>query len=245
MFVSSTTLLCLHVLFSCTINILRIMHKERCTILKAIERSPVSGILILYTFVICWFVGGLTTFHLYLISSNQVLYTIFLYYSHSDVFSLDNASYPALDFYMQTTYENFRYQYDRKMNPHNLGIPKNCLEVFCTRLPRSRNNFRAFVEGNSPVGANAPLYMGRPAADMEMGMGRRRVSLDDLADTRSRGSNLGRLERCRTQPRHDSQERGNWRWPGNGTRSAIRSLPLFEKKIFGAYFCSLHFLLYW
>lgn len=210
MFVSSTTLLCLHVLFSCTMNILRIMHKEHCTILKAIERSPVSGILILYTFVICWFVGGLTTFHLYLISSNQVFYIIFLFHLQF-VFSLENASYPALDFYVQTTYENFRYQYDRKMNPHNLGIPRNCMEVFCTRLPRSRNNFRAFVKRDSPVCANAPVYTGRSAANVEMGMGRRRVSLDDFADTRSRGSNLGRLERCRTQPRHDWQERGNWR----------------------------------
>lgn len=89
MFVSSTALLCLHVLVSCTINITVIMRKEHCTIWKAVEHSPVSGALLMYTFVICWFVGGLTTFHLYLISSNQVFY-IFCYLIYLS-FSLDDA----------------------------------------------------------------------------------------------------------------------------------------------------------
>ncbi|XP_057773919.1 probable protein S-acyltransferase 7 [Salvia miltiorrhiza] len=177
MFVSSTTLLCLHVLFSCSINITSIMHKKHCSMWMAIQQSPVSGILITYTFVICWFVGGLTTFHLYLISSNQ------------------------------TTYENFRYQYDRKMNPYNVGIARNCMEVFCSKMPRSRNNFRALIKGDSPVG----LYKG-PTTDVEMGR-RRGIDADDFEDPRNRIGNLGRLERCRTQPRHDHLEerRGNWR----------------------------------
>lgn len=72
MFVSSTTLLCLYVLASCLINIKRIMNIDNCSIWRAIEKSPVSGILVMYTFVVCWFVGGLTAFHLYLIATNQV-----------------------------------------------------------------------------------------------------------------------------------------------------------------------------
>lgn len=74
MFVSSTSLLCLHVLISCLINIKRMMDKDNYSMWTAIENSPVSGILIMYTFVVCWFVGGLTAFHLYLIATNQVFY---------------------------------------------------------------------------------------------------------------------------------------------------------------------------
>lgn len=177
--------------------------------MMAIQRSPVSGILIMYTFVICWFVGGLTTFHLYLISSNQVSYIFYLLLRL--VFSLDLAiiQFPdtSLSFPMQTTYENFRYQYDRKMNPYNVGIARNCMEVFCSKMPRSRNNFRALIKGDSPVGS----YTG-PTGDVEMGR-RRGLDADDFDDTRHRVGNLGRLERCRTQPRHDHWEerRGNWR----------------------------------
>ncbi|KAH6809822.1 DHHC-type zinc finger family protein [Perilla frutescens var. frutescens] len=180
MFVSSTALLCLHVLASCSINIMKIMHKERCDMLKAIERSPVSGILIMYTFVICWFVGGLTTFHLYLISSNQ------------------------------TTYENFRYQYDRKMNPYNLGVARNCVEVFCSKIPSSKNNFRAVIKANSPVGFKPSLYTAPTrAVDVEMGRRQQGVGGGDFEDTRARGGGLGRLERCSTEPRRDWNERGS------------------------------------
>ncbi|XP_047964358.1 probable protein S-acyltransferase 7 [Salvia hispanica] len=177
MFVSSTTLLCLHVLFSCSLNIRVVMNKHHCTPWMAIQQSPIAGMLIGYTFVICWFVGGLTMFHLYLISTNQ------------------------------TTYENFRYQYDRKMNPYNVGIFRNCMEVFCSRKPRSRNDFRALVRNDSPVNS----YTG-VTSDLEMGR-RRGFDADDFEDPRNRIGHLGRLERCRTQPRHDHWEdrRGNWR----------------------------------
>jgi len=46
------------------------MHE--CKIGRALLKSPISGLLILYTFIAVWFVGGLTSFHLYLISTNQV-----------------------------------------------------------------------------------------------------------------------------------------------------------------------------
>ncbi|XP_042059743.1 probable protein S-acyltransferase 7 [Salvia splendens] len=177
MFVSSTTLLCLHVLFSCSLNIRTVMNKHQCTPCMAVQQSPIAGMLIGYTFVICWFVGGLTMFHLYIISTNQ------------------------------TTYENFRYQYDRKMNPYNVGTFRNRMEVFCSRKPRSRNDFRALVRNDSLVNS----YTGA-TSDLELGR-RRGFDAGDFEDPRNRMGHLGRLERCRTQPRHDHWEerRGNWR----------------------------------
>ncbi|KAL8038109.1 hypothetical protein ABFX02_11G082800 [Erythranthe guttata] len=132
MFVSSTTLLCVFVLASCSININRIMNENNCSIWMAIQESPASGFLIMYTFVVGWFVGGLTAFHLYLIATNQ------------------------------TTYENFRYQYDQKLNPYNLGCCGNFEEVFCAKIPNSRNNFREKKsKENSSAGFNVSPYLGR------------------------------------------------------------------------------------
>ncbi|RDX75462.1 putative protein S-acyltransferase 4, partial [Mucuna pruriens] len=44
-----------------------------------------------------------------------------------------------------TTYENFRYQYDKKGNPFNRGSLRNLRETLCSSIPPSRNNFRSFV----------------------------------------------------------------------------------------------------
>lgn len=46
---------------------------------------------------------------------------------------------------MQTTYENFRYRYDKKENPYNKGILQNFREVFFSPLAPSLNDFRATV----------------------------------------------------------------------------------------------------
>jgi palmitoyltransferase ZDHHC9/14/18 len=48
------------------------MEMHECKFGRALLKSPISGLLILYTFIAVWFVGGLTSFHLYLISTNQV-----------------------------------------------------------------------------------------------------------------------------------------------------------------------------
>ncbi|KAL3500940.1 hypothetical protein ACH5RR_035389 [Cinchona calisaya] len=131
MFVSSTTLLCLYVFAFCWVNIRKIMEVEGCNLWKALLKSPISGILITYTFVVSWFVGGLTAFHLYLIVTNQ------------------------------TTYENFRYQYDRRTNPYNLGCSHNLWEIFCSKMPSSKNNFREKVKNDSSSILNTSSYMGR------------------------------------------------------------------------------------
>ncbi|KAK3025578.1 hypothetical protein RJ639_040317 [Escallonia herrerae] len=82
----------------------------------AMSHDILSDFLIVYCFVAVWFVGGLTVFHFYLICTNQ------------------------------TTYENFRYRYDKKENPYNKGMIGNIKEVFLSKIPSAMNDFRAFVQ---------------------------------------------------------------------------------------------------
>ncbi|WCJ28658.1 DHHC-type zinc finger family protein [Euphorbia peplus] len=88
---------------------------------KAISGDILSDFLIIYCFVAVWFVGGLTIFHSYLICTNQ------------------------------TTYENFRYRYDKKENPYNRGMVNNIIEIFFSRIPPSMNKFRSFVEEEESI----------------------------------------------------------------------------------------------
>jgi len=145
MFVFSTTLLCIYVFAFCWVYIRRIMGENQTTIWKAMIKTPASIVLIVYTFISMWFVGGLTAFHLYLISTNQ------------------------------TTYENFRYRYDRRANPYNKGVVENFKEIFCTSISPSKNNFRAKVprEPGLPArtvgGGFMSPNMGKAVEDIEMG----------------------------------------------------------------------------
>jgi len=72
MFVFSTTLLCLYVFGFCWVYIVKIRNAEQIIIWKAMAKTPASIALIIYTFIAVWFVGGLSVFHLYLMSTNQV-----------------------------------------------------------------------------------------------------------------------------------------------------------------------------
>ncbi|KAI4343574.1 hypothetical protein L6164_010908 [Bauhinia variegata] len=145
MFVLSATLLCLYVHGFCWVYIRRIMDSEEVSIWKAMTKTPASIALIIYTFISVWFVGGLTVFHTYLISTNQ------------------------------STYENFRYRYDRQANPYNRGIVENFKEVLCFSIPPSKNNFRSKIpkeplgpSGGVAVGFVSPL-MRKTTGDVEMG----------------------------------------------------------------------------
>ncbi|KAL9246052.1 hypothetical protein vseg_019635 [Gypsophila vaccaria] len=145
MFVSTTTILCIYVFAFCWVYIKRIANAEDISIWKAMIKTPASIVLIIYTFIAVWFVGGLTAFHLYLISTNQ------------------------------TTYENFRYRYDRRANPYNKGVVENFKEIFCTSIAPSKNNFRAIVQEEAPppprpmgAGFISPS-MGKGTDDIEMG----------------------------------------------------------------------------
>ncbi|XVF07031.1 hypothetical protein REPUB_Repub06bG0102200 [Reevesia pubescens] len=89
--------------------------RQQCGLWTAMSRDILSVILIVYCFAAVWFVGGLTVFHLYLICTNQ------------------------------TTYENFRYRYDKKENPFNKGILGNFKEISLSRIPPPMINFRAWT----------------------------------------------------------------------------------------------------
>ena len=83
MFVSSTTLLCLYVFAFSWVNLVKIMGAHHCNLWRAIVKSPVSAILIVYTFIAAWFVGGLTAFHTYLVCTNQVSLSLSLSHTHT------------------------------------------------------------------------------------------------------------------------------------------------------------------
>ncbi|PON99132.1 Zinc finger, DHHC-type, palmitoyltransferase [Trema orientale] len=112
MFISTSTILCIYVFVFSWIHIIR----RHGAVWDAIKNDYLSDFLIVYCFIAVWFVGGLTAFHLYLISTNQ------------------------------TTYENFRYRYDKKENPYNKGVKGNCSETFFSTIPPSMNKFRSFFE---------------------------------------------------------------------------------------------------
>jgi len=76
---------------------------------------------------------------------------------------------------LQTTYENFRYRYDRRANPYNKGVLNNFKEIFCISIPPSKNNFRATVPKEPALptrsvgGGYMNQNMGKVGEDIEMG----------------------------------------------------------------------------
>ena len=108
--------------------------------------------------------------------------------------------------FLQTTYENFRYRADNRINVYNRGCLNNFLEVFFTKVKPSRNNFRAYVQEEvqrptPPVSAREPEPddLGgdrRPKVEDDLDIGEdllkisQRRNIEEIdEDIRSRGSN--------------------------------------------------------
>ncbi|KAL3641095.1 Protein S-acyltransferase 8 [Castilleja foliolosa] len=150
-FVSSAALLCIYVFAISAFYIKVLMNDHQGTVWRAMKESPASVVLMAYSFISLWFVGGLTGFHLYLISTNQ------------------------------TTYENFRYRSDNRINVYDRGCINNFLEVFCTKMNPSKNDFRAFVTDEQPQ--RPPMHTPRdtdPEDNNNTGDNRRMKVEDDM-----------------------------------------------------------------
>lgn len=142
MFIYNTTILLLWT-FGCSIAQLLLLHdkekqelmqQERSTngaFLTVMGEAPVAVALMIYSFIFFWFVGGLSAFHCYLVATNQ------------------------------TTYENFRYNSSHMPNPYDKGCMTNCMEVWMMRVPKSRINFRDYID---VAGKPGPVEMPYPTA---------------------------------------------------------------------------------
>ncbi|KAF7022405.1 hypothetical protein CFC21_035169 [Triticum aestivum] len=146
LFISTSTLLCFYVFALSWLNIAAEREEYGGSLLKSMGGEVLSVVLIVFTFVSVWFVGGLTVFHLYLMSTNQ------------------------------TTYENFRYRYDKKENPYNRGALANIAEVFFTRMPPSLNRFRSWVsEDDDAYGGGGGGVLSPMSGGLDLEMGRKGV----------------------------------------------------------------------
>lgn len=52
---------------------------------------------------------------------------------------------------MQTTYENFRYRYDKKDNPYHKGVKQNLVEVFLSPIPSPLIDFRGYIQEDDSI----------------------------------------------------------------------------------------------
>ena len=72
LFIATSSFLCLYVFALSWLNIAAQRGTHGGSLLRSMAAEPLSLVLIVYTFVSAWFVGGLTVFHIYLMSTNQV-----------------------------------------------------------------------------------------------------------------------------------------------------------------------------
>ncbi|KAG6513118.1 hypothetical protein ZIOFF_023426 [Zingiber officinale] len=146
----TSTFLCVFVFVFSWLNIFMEKSHYHGSIIKTMKAQLLSLVLMLYTFVLFWFVGGLTAFHLYLIATNQteIAHKLPLIYTKKGFLDTNKACNFADD--MQTTYENFRYRYDKKENPYNRGYLRNLRDVFSSKIPPSMHDFRSWVLEETP-----------------------------------------------------------------------------------------------
>ncbi|KAK1422401.1 hypothetical protein QVD17_25498 [Tagetes erecta] len=208
MFVSSATLLCIYVFAFCWVYVIKIKNSEETSVWGALIKTPASIVLIIYTFICVWFVGGLTVFHLYLISTNQ------------------------------STYENFRYRYDQTINPYNRGIIENFKDVFWRSIPPSKNDFRAVVVRESETiprasgGGFVNSNVEKTPSDIEMGDRKGNGSgRADQYDQTSHGE--GRSDLRGGHPRRSSWGRRSGNWDLSSDIASVASIIGDSNRIIG------------
>ncbi|KAJ0042490.1 hypothetical protein Pint_18391 [Pistacia integerrima] len=156
-------------------------------VLNAMKREILLDFLIAYCFIAVWFVGGLSVFHFYLICTNQ------------------------------TTYENFRYRYDKKENPYHLGTVRNLRDVFFSKIPPSKNNFRSFVEEDDHT------VMGSLAPNLADGIGGSKEKIDiEMGSKHAEDSGYSLPEILRNLDLDDLEE--SFKMKEEGGRSAFEFL---------------------
>ncbi|KAK8564026.1 hypothetical protein V6N12_036158 [Hibiscus sabdariffa] len=111
----------------------------------------------------------------------------------------------------KTTYENFRYRYDSKRNPYNRGCVRNVFEVFFSKIPESKSNFREKVDPSSLFSTSSlplarPIIPEKPKRSFDIEMGKRKtVVAEDFEELHNQIDRVGGLQRCGTEPRHMMQ----------------------------------------
>lgn len=136
LFVYGSAVMCTFVFVTCIIKIeLARRHvRDRGAssaeeVRQAMRESPVALAVMGIAFFGLLFTATLGGFHAYLISTNQ------------------------------TTYENFRYNFDSSNNPYNRGLMRNCLEVWCMDASARNVDFskRVREQSDKPVPALLPV----------------------------------------------------------------------------------------
>lgn len=141
LFIFSTTLLDLWVFGWSWASIILYLQDNDSSFGQALRNRIACIVLISYTFLMVWFIGGLSGFHVYLSSCNQ------------------------------TTYEHFRHRFSGQGNPYNVGCAKNCGEVFCKPIPARGQCGRADTAAGGANGTASVYMVdtGLAQRDLELG----------------------------------------------------------------------------
>ncbi|KAF3792657.1 putative protein S-acyltransferase 7 [Nymphaea thermarum] len=138
----------------------RKMSESGVGVFDVMGHAPEIMVLTLFSFIAIWFLGGLTSFHIYLISINQ------------------------------TSYENFRGRYVGTTNPYHNGVLNNIKEILFSKLPFRKANFRAEVQPGWFPADSSPEKMPENGFSGEKGggfdeVGKQQMKSDDAWQMRT------------------------------------------------------------
>lgn len=133
--------------------------------------------------------------------------------------------------FQQTTYENFRYRYDKRENPYNKGLLRNIKDVFFTKIPPSLNDFRSWVleldACSTASNGGMSIKRSKEMIDLEIG------NVSDLGSNRQFSSVLQNLDCSSIDDKlHDkvrSKEDDSYPLAFPATEEPIEEDPLYSK----------------